>query len=149
MNRIAKAGVVVGLLLAVGIVLVMKQTATPAAPAPSTEGEVSVSDPGGIPRLLELGSVSCIPCKMMAPILEELREQYGDKLEVGFIDIVANPVAGKAYHVRIMPTQIFFDASGKEVFRHEGFFPKDEILAKWRELGVDLGPDSAADPEGA
>ena len=145
MNGVAKAGVVVGLLLAVGIVLAMKQRATPAAPAPPATGEASASDPRGIPRLLELGSVTCIPCKMMAVVLDELREEYPGTLRVDFIDVNEDEVAAAAYHVRVIPTQLFFDASGKEVFRHEGFFPKEDILAKWKELGFDL--DRAAGAE--
>ena len=77
-----------------------------------------------MPRLIELGSVSCIPCKMMAPILEELREEYAGKLQVEFLDVKANPAAGEPYGIRFIPTQIFLDAEGQEFFRHEGFFPK-------------------------
>lgn len=91
-----------------------------------------------LPRLLDLGAGKCIPCKMMAPILEELREQYRGKLEVVFIDVWENRDAGRQYGIRLIPTQIFFDASGKEVFRHEGFISKEDILAKWDELGIHL-----------
>ena len=91
-----------------------------------------------LPRLVELGADRCIPCKMMAPILEELRREYSGKLEVAFIDVWKDPGAGKRYGIRMIPTQIFYDASGRELFRHVGFFPKEDILAKWKELGVDL-----------
>ena len=91
-----------------------------------------------LPRLVDLGSVGCIPCKAMAPILEELKKEYAGKLEVEFIDVWKNPDAGKPYKIQMIPTQIFFDASGKELFRHTGFYGKDDILAKWKELGVDL-----------
>jgi thioredoxin 1 len=74
----------------------------------------------------------------MAPILEELKKEYAGKLEVEFIDVWKNPDAGKPYAIQMIPTQIFFDASGKERFRHTGFYGKDDILAKWKELGVDL-----------
>jgi len=87
---------------------------------------------------VEIGSVKCIPCKAMAPILEELKKEYAGKLEVEFIDVWKNPDAGKPYAIQMIPTQIFFDASGKELFRHTGFYGKDDILAKWKELGVDL-----------
>jgi thiol-disulfide isomerase/thioredoxin len=83
---------------------------------------------------------------MMAPILEELKEQYKGKLEVVFLDVWKNPNAGKQYGIRVIPTQIFYDATGKERFRHEGFFSKDDILAKWKEFGVDLSGPSAAAP---
>jgi thioredoxin 1 len=75
---------------------------------------------------------------MMAPILEELKKEYAGKLEVEFIDVWKNPDAAKQYGIEIIPTQIFFDAGGKELFRHVGFFAKEDILAKWKELGVEL-----------
>ena len=76
----------------------------------------------------------------MAPILEELRGTYRDELDVVFIDILEDPDAAETYGVSTIPTQIFFDASGKELFRHEGFLSREEILAKWHELGVELEP---------
>ncbi len=93
---------------------------------------------GPLPRLVDLGAGKCIPCKQMAPILEELRKEYAGRMEVVFIDVWKNPDAGKAYGIEVIPTQIFYDAGGKELFRHVGFFAKDDILGKWKELGVDL-----------
>ena len=72
----------------------------------------------------------------MAPILEELKEECTDFFEVEFIDVWENPKAGEQYGIRMIPTQVFFDAEGKELFRHEGFFEKDAILAKWKEFGI-------------
>jgi thioredoxin 1 len=92
----------------------------------------------GRPRLLDLGATKCIPCKMMAPVLEELQREYEGRLDVDFIDVWQNRDAAGQYGIESIPTQIFFDASGKEVFRHQGFFAKDDILKKWLELGVDL-----------
>ncbi|HSW02532.1 MAG TPA: thioredoxin family protein [Sedimentisphaerales bacterium] len=83
---------------------------------------------------------------MMAPILEELKEQYKGTFEVVFIDVWKNPGAGAQYGIKLIPTQIFYDATGKELFRHEGFFSKEDILAKWKELGVDLSASGAAAP---
>jgi thioredoxin 1 len=74
----------------------------------------------------------------MAPILEELKKEYAGKMNVEFIDVWENEAAGKEYNVEMIPTQIFYDASGKELFRHTGFFGKEDILAKWKELGVTL-----------
>jgi thioredoxin 1 len=90
------------------------------------------------PKLLDLGAGKCIPCKMMAPILEGLKKEYAGKMDVEFIDVWQNPNAGKQYGIEMIPTQIFYDAEGNELFRHVGFFGKDDILAKWKELGVDL-----------
>jgi len=91
-----------------------------------------------LPRLVDLGANQCIPCKMMAPILEQLRNEYRGRLEVEIIDVWQDPQAGQRYGIRVIPTQIFYDASGKEVFRHEGFLSKEDILATWKKLGVDL-----------
>jgi len=97
-----------------------------------------------LPRLVDLGADKCIPCKMMAPILADLKTNYAGRMDVEFIDVWKKPDAGKPYKIKLIPTQIFYDASGKELFRHEGFFGKDDILAKWKELGVDLKGKAAA-----
>ncbi len=74
----------------------------------------------------------------MAPILEELKVSLAGKIAVEFIDVWENEDAGKKYGIETIPTQIFYDAAGKELFRHVGFLSKEDVLAKWRELGVDL-----------
>lgn len=91
-----------------------------------------------MPRLLDLGAGKCIPCKMMAPILEEMQMTFAGSLDVEFIDVWENPDAAKPYNIRIIPTQIFYDAEGKELFRHEGFFAREDMLAKWKELGFNF-----------
>ena len=89
-------------------------SATSAAPTP------------GRPRLVDLGADKCIPCKMMAPILAELAKEYAGRLDVVFIDVWKNSDAGKQHGISIIPTQIFYDASGKERFRHEVFYSKQD-----------------------
>ena len=106
-------------------------------------GETAADDLGAmatsrLPRLVDLGSDKCIPCKQVAPILEELRAEYRGALVVEFIDVWKDPKAGEPYGIRVIPTQVFIDADGQERFRHEGFFAKEAILAKWAELGVAL-----------
>ena len=101
------------------------------------------ASPGGLneaarPRLLDLGTGKCKPCKMMAPILDELKEEYMGRLDVEFVDVWQNPDAASRHGVESIPTQIFFSAAGKELYRHQGFFAKEDILKKWEELGVDL-----------
>lgn len=95
-----------------------------------------VKDTPARPKLVDLGADKCMPCIAMAPILEELKRDYADTFQVEFIDVWKNPDAGKTYGIRLIPTQIFYDAQGKERFRHEGFFSKDDILATWKKLGV-------------
>ena len=93
-----------------------------------------------LPRLVDLGADKCIPCKKMAPILARMKQEYAGKMEVEFIDVWKQPDAGKAYGIRLIPTQLFFDAQGKELFRHEGFISEEDILAKWKELGIVIKP---------
>ncbi len=116
------------------------------APAASAKasGAAPLPAPAPLPRLVDLGRGTCIPCKMMAPILEELAETYAGKLVVEVIDLREQPEAAGQYGIRVIPTQIFYDASGTERFRHEGFLSKDAILTKWRELGVELVAAPAA-----
>jgi len=87
-----------------------------------------------LPKLVDLGSTTCLPCKQMAPILEELKVELQGQVEVEFIDIAQNPQAADKYAINVIPTQIFLDPSGQEAFRHEGFYSKADILAKLREL---------------
>lgn len=101
-----------------------------AAPSPET---------AKLPRLVDLGAGKCIPCKEMAPILEELAETHKAFFSVEVIDVWVNPDQGKKYNVRIIPTQIFYDAQGRELYRHVGFYSKEDILGRWRKLGIDVG----------
>jgi thioredoxin 1 len=91
-----------------------------------------------IPLVVDLGAKKCIPCKMMAPILEELKKEYEGILMVEFIDVWENPGAGEKYGIRGIPTQIFYDASGKEFYRHMGYFSKQQILDTFRKHGIVL-----------
>lgn len=97
-----------------------------------------------LPRMVDLGAGKCIPCKMMKPILDDLKVNYADRFKTEFIDVWENPDAGKPYGIEMIPTQIFFDAEGKELFRHVGFYGKEDILGKWKELGVDASGSKSA-----
>lgn len=114
--------------------------ATPAAEA-SKQGRVTNAK---LPRMVDLGAGKCIPCKMMKPILDDLKANYADRFITEFIDVWESPDAGKKYGVEMIPTQIFYDAEGKERFRHVGFYGKEDILCKWKELGVDVSGKAAA-----
>jgi thioredoxin 1 len=94
-----------------------------------------------LPRFLELGADQCVPCKMMQPVLEELRREYPGKLQVDFVDVWKDPTQSQKYGILGIPTQILFDTHGNEVFRHSGFFPKDQILKKFEELGIALNKE--------
>lgn len=116
---------------------------------PATDPTAAAAEPaaqgGGIPRLVDLGSKNCIPCKKMMPILEELKRDFAGRMEVEFIDVRENRQAAADHGIRLIPTQIFYDGEGRELFRHEGFFAKEAILGKWRELGVDIGAAASTD----
>lgn len=135
-----KTLIVVILLGAIGAVIAAKQLRAKADQEPQTGPELppAVVTETKLPRLLELGSDKCIPCKQMKPIIDELTVDYKSSLKVEFIDVWKDEEAGKEYNIDKIPTQIFFDADGNELFRHVGFYPKADILAKWKELGIEL-----------
>lgn len=91
-----------------------------------------------IPALVDVGSKQCIPCKLMEPVLEELRTEYAGVLRVEFIDVQVDPVRATKLGVRGIPTQIFYDASGKERHRHMGYMTKEGILTAFKRLGIEL-----------
>lgn len=90
----------------------------------------------GMVTMLDLGAKSCIPCKMMAPILEKLEKDYRGKAAIVFIDIRENREQATLYKIKAMPTQIFFDPEGKEVYRHIGFMDEEQITAQLKRMGV-------------
>lgn len=89
---------------------------------------------------VELGSVRCVPCKMMMPVMKEIEEKYSKDVKVVFYDVwtdAGRPYAEK-YGIRGIPTQVFLDADGKEFFRHVGFFPLEQILPVLKDKGVNV-----------
>lgn len=90
----------------------------------------------GMVTMLDIGAHSCIPCKMMTPIIEELSEEYEGRAAIVFIDVWEHRDEAGKYDIRAIPTQIFYDTQGKEQYRHVGFLDKESIVAKLTELGV-------------
>jgi thioredoxin 1 len=90
----------------------------------------------GTPTVIDLGARTCIPCKKMAPILESLASVYKGRANVLFIDVHEDQEAAKRFRVQMIPTQIFFDAKGKEVRRHMGFMDKAELLKELKAAGL-------------
>ena len=138
--RLVAAVVIIGVAAAVYLL-------RPAADTENPAGESGAATAAALPRLLDLGADRCVPCKMMAPILDELKADYKGTMTVQFIDVWKHPAEAEAYGIKVIPTQIFFAADGTELFRHEGFYGREDILAKWRELGVDL-PDKPSPDHG-
>jgi len=91
----------------------------------------------GKPTLVDLGSSTCIPCREMVPVLAQVKNMYDGKVVVKFIDINEDPEETSKYEIKVIPTQIFLDKDGKQVFRHEGFFSKEEIVKVFKDMGVE------------
>jgi thioredoxin 1 len=113
-------------LLALGLLLCV------AWPAAADEYAV----PGKI-TLLELGSPTCPPCRAMAPILEEIEREYRGKIAIVKVDLRYEPEAAQRFGVRMIPTQIYFDKTGREVYRHFGYMNKSGIKAVFFSLGIE------------
>ncbi|HET6452938.1 MAG TPA: thioredoxin family protein [Armatimonadota bacterium] len=96
-----------------------------------------------LPKIVDVGAEKCIPCKMMVPVLDQLKKEYKGKLQVEFVDIWKYPNAGKKYGVKLIPTQILYDSKGKEIARHTGFWPKKDIIAEFKKHGIKLDPTNA------
>jgi len=136
----ARNMIIIGLLvLAVTAVMLARSGRLPYQhrTAGSDAAEVTKASPEvPLPRLLDLGSDKCTPCRMMAPVLAELSRTYKGSFKVEVIDVNRNSAAAAKHMIRVIPTQIFYDASGRERFRHEGYMSREAILAKWKQLGV-------------
>ena len=89
-----------------------------------------------LPKLLDFGRGKCIPCKAMAPVLKELSEEYKDRVIIKIIEIDQEPNLTRANRIRLIPTQIFFDAKNQEIYRHEGFMDKEQIKAMFQKMEV-------------
>jgi len=113
---------------------------TPPKPSPQpdlTSMSLGQALSSGKPTLAEFGWRTCIPCKAMKPILEELALEYKDKLNVVIVEVYEQRDLTNYYRIMTIPTQIFFDSSGREVTRHIGFWAKEEIIAQLNKMGID------------
>lgn len=119
-------------------------------PAPDSQDTVKINHANQSPvagkvTMIDLGADECVPCKMMAPILKELKQAYAGRAEILFIDVWKNREQAKKYGIRAIPTQIFFNEKGEEVYRHTGFMNRDTIVQYLSKLGVsppEAHPDS-------
>ncbi len=120
------------------ILLSIKLGSADVQKTPAPKDSVTATPMAKLPKMIDLGSKGCIPCKQMAPILEDLKGKYKGKAEVIFIDVKEDRKAALKHKVTLIPTQIFFDTNGLEIFRHVGFFPADSIRAHFKDLGAEL-----------
>ncbi len=162
MSKGVKTYIAAGVVIAIVVVIALKQSASTTAdtdiaridqpttveavaPTPDSDADdagpeqasaVESADSRQLPRFVEVGAESCIPCKMMKPVLEELEAAHAGALEIEFADVWKNPELADKYQVRSIPTQVIYDADGNEVYRHMGFWPRDEIERKLKELDI-------------
>jgi len=85
---------------------------------------------------VELGSVNCVPCKAMQPVMRQLEKTFGDQIKIIFHDVWQDDTPAKTYNIRLIPTQVFLDQDGKEFHRHEGFYPLEDIERLLRNRGL-------------
>jgi len=90
----------------------------------------------GTVTMIDLGAKSCIPCKMMAPIMEKMEKKYAGKAVIHFYDVWEDREPAVRFGIRVIPTQIFFSMEAKEVYRHEGFMSEDDIVSQLTKMGV-------------
>jgi len=144
MNNILKLLIILAIVvLIVGLIISqgrdkasVKEGVTSSSEKISTNKDSSDVMAKNLPVLIDLGRGTCVPCKMMLPILQQLQEEYKGRAIIKIIDIRYDPEPARVYKIRLIPTQIFFDATGKEIYRHEGFMDKISIEQKLKEIGV-------------
>jgi len=134
MRRFLRVAVPVAVLAAAATMILLRESGRDSAPAVPARPESGAR----LPKLLDLGADKCIPCKKMAPILRDLAEEYRGLLEVEFIDVWRDRSAGEKYGIRLIPTQILYSADGREIFRHEGFWGKAEIIGAFVRHGIEF-----------
>jgi thioredoxin 1 len=144
MKRNLKISIVAGILAFVvlaamdGAIQAADGTKTKSGQAAMKETAKAETNSQILVTFVELGSVNCIPCKMMQPVMAEIEKEYGTQVKVVFYDVwtqAGQPYAEK-YQIRAIPTQVFLDKDGKEYFRHMGFFPKADIVKVLKKQGV-------------
>jgi thioredoxin 1 len=122
----------------VGINQIQLQKIAAKPPESNTEEDFKKALAGGMPFLVDFGANSCIPCRQMRPILKEIDKEYSGKTRVLVIDIYKNQNLAKEYKIVVIPTLVFFDSKGKEVFRQMGIMEKEKIVAKLKEIGMSV-----------
>jgi thioredoxin 1 len=145
-SSVWKIVVVVVLIAAVAVVVGGKSKQGSDSQPPVSVGDLGKAQPvtpqpapkAGVPTMLELGSTTCTPCKMMEKVMDELRKSYPKTLIVKFINVDKSPEMTKKYKISVIPTQVFLDADGKEFHRHMGFYPVDDIVAMLENNGYKL-----------
>jgi thioredoxin 1 len=142
MTSFRKAGIVVFIVALFATVLLIEQHQSKQPLQYAAEDNLDHVLPGvstDLPRLVNLKTKACIQCERMLPVLAELKRQFSDKFTVHTFDVGRNQRAGTAFGaIRVMPTLIFMNQAGQELYRFEGYMSKAEILERWQALGVTI-----------
>jgi thiol-disulfide isomerase/thioredoxin len=114
--------------------------AVPQSKAIKAESKDTVQTKNPLVTFVELGSVKCIPCRQMQPVMRAIEKKYGDQVKVVFHDVWKSDQYEYAekYEIKLIPTQVFLDKKGKEFFRHEGFYPEAEIDKLLQKRGLKI-----------
>ncbi|OGL43537.1 MAG: hypothetical protein A2161_13240 [Candidatus Schekmanbacteria bacterium RBG_13_48_7] len=133
------------MIIATVFILVMSLTSCSPKKETSTQDVTNLETAlkSGVPVLADFGRGFCIPCRKMKPILEECQREYDGKAIILFLDLKDHMEEAKKQKIRLIPTQIFFDKNKKEVYRHEGFMSKEEIVKAFEKIGVKLDGKSS------
>jgi len=135
--KLKQNSLIIGILIIVVIAYVLIKSPSDQAGKSSNPNSTVQGEPvKKLPKLIDLGKGTCIPCKKMKPILDELKIEYQGKAIVEIIDLRYDRGAALRYGIRLIPTQIFYDADGNEVYRHEGFMDRESIKMKFAQMGV-------------
>jgi thioredoxin 1 len=137
MLRILRYILLLAAVLSLFLMVISCQEATPPSAPDLASIPLEQALSSGLPTLAEFGRGVCVPCKAMKPILEELATEYEGKLNVVIVEIDDHMDQTRQYEIMVIPTQIFFDSKGNEVIRHIGFWPKEEIIAQLKMMGIE------------
>lgn len=108
----------------------------PKSTTQTAKSKAQAAKPKALPKLVDFSAEWCRPCKMQKPIIDELAKEYKGKINVEFVDIDKNKAMADKYKIEAIPVQVFLDAKGKEVYRHVGFMPKEDIVSQLKDMGV-------------
>jgi thioredoxin 1 len=110
--------------------------AKPSLPQPAGESAKPVAvAPKSLPRMWDFGSENCIPCKTMMGILTPMMKEFAGKVDVRIVNVYQEQALASQYRIQIIPTQVFIDTTGKELYRHVGVFPRDSIVGRFKQFG--------------
>jgi thioredoxin 1 len=129
-----------GSILTVSLLLGMTGIALSQSKTTKAESKDTAQTKNPRVTFVELGSVKCIPCRQMQPVMKAIEQKYGDQVKVVFHDVWKDEGSSQAeaYKIKLIPTQVFLDQKGKEFFRHEGFFPEAEIDKLLQKRGLKI-----------